>query len=247
MNSKLLRFLSLTLQILVIGICLATCVYGMVISGEASESYPFISTTVRVSILLLITISYYKTSVTAYNPGNMFMILAMMYLALTELRILSYFTALTGWSILPPRVAVRLQLFSQFMLYFSIAGYALFYQNNEQGITTRFNILGTIGLLFLSVTIPATQDIAGVWTLLAPLSILIVLAATSLISILVILFNEQTKASVVRLTGIILMAIGNFLTVVAGSSFIYSNIGTVVFFLGGFMVMVVTLRTSVIL
>lgn len=247
MNSKFLRFLSLTLQILVIGICLTVCVYGIVISQEASDSYPFISTTVRVAILLLITISYYKTSVTAYNPGNVFMILAMMYMAVTELRILSYFTAMTGWGIIPPRVAVRVQLFSQFMLYFSIAGYALFHQNNEQGITSRFNLLGTVGLLFLSLTIPATQDIDGVWTLLAPLSILVVLAATVLISMLMILFSEQTKSSVVRFVGILLMAIGNFLAVVTSSSFLYSGIGTVLYFIGGFMVMVVTLRTSVIL
>ena len=247
MNSKFLRFLSLTLQILVTLICLTTCVYGIMISLDASESHPFIAATVRIAILLLITISYYKTSVSAYNPGNLFMILALMYLDLTELRILSYFSAITGWGIIPPRVAVRLQMFSQYMLYFSVSGYALFYQNNEQGITTRFNLLGTIGILFLSLTIPATQNIGDIWTLLAPMSVLVVLGSTALISVLIILFNEQTKSAVVRFIGMVLMLAGNFLYVFESGSFLYSTIGTGAFFIGGFMVMVVTLRTSVIL
>ena len=247
MNSKLLRLLTLLLQILVIGICLTICVYGIVVSADSSESYPYIAATVRVSILLLITISYYKTSVSAFNPGNLFMMMAMLFMAITELRILSYFTGLTGWSILPPRVSVRLQLFSQFMLYFSLAGYALFYQNNEHSSTTRFNAFGTIAMLFLSITIPSTQDIDGVWGKRAPLSILVIIASIALITILIILFNEQSKAGVVRLIGLILMIMGNFMTVLLTTSLIYSTIGSGLFFIGGFMVMVVTLRNSVIL
>ena len=119
MNSKLLRVLTLLLQILVITICLTICVYGIVVTEDIQDSYPYIAATVRVSILLLITISYYKTSVSAFNPGNLFMMMAMLYMSITELRILSYFTGLTGWSFLPPRVGVWLQLFSQFMLCFS--------------------------------------------------------------------------------------------------------------------------------
>ena len=245
MNSKLLRVLTLLLQILVITICLTICVYGIVVTEDIQDSYPYIAATVRVSILLLITISYYKTSVSAFNPGNLFMMMAMLYMSITELRILSYFTGLTGWSFLPPRVGVWLQLFSQFMLYFSLAGYALFYQNNEHSSTTRFNALGTVAMLFL-LTIPSTQDIVGVWGKKAPLSILVVIASIALINFMIILINEQSKAAIVRLIGLVLMMLGNFAAVVL-SSFIYYAAGSVVFFIGGFMVMVVTLRNSVIL
>ncbi|MBP5162125.1 MAG: hypothetical protein ILP16_04025 [Spirochaetales bacterium] len=246
MNSKLLRVITLLLQILVISICLTICVYGIVVIEDPQDTYPYIAATVRVSILLLITISYYKTSVSAFNPGNLFMMMAMLYMSVTELKILSYFTGLTGWSILPPRVSVRLQLFSQFMLYFSLAGYALFYQNNEHSSTTRFNALGTVAMLFLAVTIPSTQDIDGVWSKRAPLSILVVIASIALITFLIILINEQSKAAIVRLIGLMLMMMGNFATVIS-PYFIYYAAGSAIFFIGGFMVMVVTLRNSVIL
>lgn len=246
MNSKLLRVITLLLQILVISICLTICVYGIVVTEDSQDTYPYIAATVRVSILLLITISYYKTSVSAFNPGNLFMMMAMLYMSVTELKILSYFTGLTGWSFLPPRVGVWLQLFSQFMLYFSLAGYALFYQNNEHSSTTRFNALGTVAMLFLALTIPSTQDIVGVWGKKAPLSILVVIASIALITFMIILINEQSKAAIVRLIGLVLMMLGNFAAVVL-SSFIYYAAGSVVFFIGGFMVMVVTLRNSVIL
>ncbi len=132
------------------------------------------------------------------------------------------------------------------MLYFSLAGYALFYQNNEHSSTTRFNALGTVAMLFLALTIPSTQDIAGVWGKKAPLSILVVIASIALITFMIILINEQSKAAIVRLIGLVLMMLGNFAAVVL-SSFIYYAAGSVAFFIGGFMVMVVTLRNSVIL
>ena len=93
-----------------------------------------------------------------------------------------YFSSMTGWGYIPPRVSVRIQLFSQFMTYFSIAGFGLYYQNNEQVNTSGLSIIGTLGVLFLSVLIPASQNVDGVWTLLAPKITLGIIAATAFIN-----------------------------------------------------------------
>jgi len=246
MNNRLLRFLSLLLQILVIVTCLAACVYGIMISEETSDSNHYIASTARVVILLLLTISYYKTSLTSFDPGNIYMILALLFLSVSELRILSY-SAMTGWGIIPPRVSVRIQIFSQLMSYFSIAGFGLYYQNNEQVNTTGFCVMGTLGILFLSLMLPATQNMDGIWTLLAPKIILGVIAATAFIVMLILLFNEQTSSGIMRFIGLILLMGGNLITVVFGAGFLYYAIGSAVYFLGGFILMLSTLRNSVIL
>ena len=247
MNNRLLRFLSLLLQILVIGVCLAACVYGIMISGDPSDSGHYISSTARVVILLLLTISYYKASLTTFDPGNVFMILALLFLSVAELRILSYFSSMTGWGIIPPRINVRIQMFSQFMAYFSIAGFGLYYQNNEQISTTAFSIMGMLGILFLTILIPATQDINGIWTLLAPKIALGVTAATAFVVMLILLFNEQSASGVMRFIGLILLMGGNLITILFGASFLHHVIGSGIYFLGGLIVMLSTLRNSVIL
>jgi hypothetical protein len=247
MNNRLIRFLSLLLQILVIGTCLAACVYGIMISEETSDSNHYLASTARVVILLLLTISYYKTSMTSFDPGNIFMILALLFLSVSELRILSYFSAMTGWGIIPPRIGVRIQMFSQFMAYLSIAGFGLYYQNTEQVNTSAFCIMGTLGTLFLSILLPATQDMDGIWTLLAPKIILGVIAATAFIVMLILLFNEQTSSGIMRFIGLILIMGGNLITIFFGAGFLYYAIGSAVYFLGGFVLMLSTLRNSVIL
>ena len=247
MNNRLLRFLCLMLQILVIGACLVVCVYGIIIAEESSDSFHYIAATVRVLILLLLTISYYKTSMASFDPGNVFMILALLFLSVAELRILPFFSAMTGWGFIPPRVSVRLQLFSQFMSYFSIAGFGLYYQNNEQMNTSGLSIIGTLGVLFLSILIPASQNVEGVWTLLAPRITLGVIAATASVVLIMLLFNEQSKSGIMRFLGLILLMAGNLISILWGAELLYYAVGTAIYFSGGFILMLATLRNSIIL
>ena len=102
MNSKAFRVFVLLLQILCFAVSIGVCVYGIVIIEEVDNSYPYIAAVVRLVVILLVTVAYYKSSVSNINPGNAFIILALFFLTVTELRVLSYFTQLTGFSILPP-------------------------------------------------------------------------------------------------------------------------------------------------
>ena len=246
MNSKALRILVLLLQLVCFLASIGVCVYGIVIIENADDSYTYIATVVRLVIILLVTVSYYKSSVSNINPGNAFVILALLFLTVSELRVLSYFTALSGCSILPPRVSVRLQMFSQFMLMFLLIGYAIHYQNNEHSSITRFLALGTAAVLFISIMLPATQDIEGIWKMTAPFWVLCILSGTALFTQLILSFTEPTTMGRLRNLAILLMIVGNGLSFVF-DSFAATIIGSSIFLLGGFTTMVVTLRNSVIL
>ena len=245
MNSKFLRFLTLFLQVICLAVIVGVCVYGIVVNDEWSVSGPFIETVVRASVLFLLTISYYKTSVSNFNPGNPFIMLFMLFMTIVELKILSVFTELTGWSILPARVSVRLHLFSQLMVYFLLAGYAINYQNNDHSAVTRFMLFGITGCLFLSIMIPATQDITGVWTLRAPYLLVTIYCSVSVLCNLILAFSESTKLGTLRHISTVMMLLGNY-------AMIYDNptialIGSCTFVIGAFISMILTLRNSVIL
>lgn len=246
MNSKVLRILVLLLQLLCFLASIGVCVYGIVIAEETDDSYTYIAAVARLVVILLVTVSYYKSSVSNINPGNAFIILALFFLTVSELRVLSYFTALSGWSILPPRVSVRLQMFSQFMLMFLLIGYAIHYQNNEHSSISRFLALGSAAVLFISIMLPATQDIEGIWKMSAPFWVLCILSGTALFTQLMLSFTEPTTAGRLRNLAILLMIVGNGLSFVF-DAFAATIIGSSLFLLGGFITMIVTLRNSVIL
>ena len=246
MNSKALRVLILFLQLLCFLASIGVCVYGIVIAEETDDSYTYMAAVVRLVVILLVTVSYYKSSVSNINPGNAFVILALLFLTVSELRVLSYFTALTGWSIIPPRMSVRLQMFSQFMLMFLLIGYAIHYQNNEHSSITRFLALGSAAVLFISIMLPATQDIEGIWKMSAPFWVLCILSGTALFTQLMLSFTEPTATGRLRNLAILMMIVGNGLSFVF-DAFASTIIGSSIFLLGGFITMIVTLRNSVIL
>ena len=246
MNNKALRVLVLLLQLVCFLSSISVCVYGIVIIENTDDSYIYIAAVVRLVVILLVTVAYYKSSISNINPGNAFIILALFFLTVSELRVLSYFTALSGWSILPPRVSVRLQIFSQFMLMFLLIGYAIHYQNNEHSTISRFLALGSAAILFVSIMLPATQDIKGVWELSAPFWVLCILSGTALFTQLILLFTEPTATGRLRNLAILLMIVGNGFSFVF-DAFSFTILGSSLFLLGGFIIMVVTLRNSVIL
>lgn len=246
MNNKALRVLILLLQIISFLASISVCVYGIVMIEETNDSYTYMASVVRLVVILLVTVAYYKSSVSNINPGNAFIILALLFLTVSELRVLSYFTTLTGWSILPPRVSVRLQMFSQYMLMFLLIGYAIHYQNNEHSSISRFLALGSAAILFISIMLPATQDIEGIWEMSAPLWILCILSGTALFTQLILSFTEPTATGRLRNLAILLMIVGNGLSFVF-DHFAFTILGSTLFLLGGFIAMVVTLKNSVIL
>ena len=246
MNNKALRVLVLLLQLVCFLSSISVCVYGIVIIENTDDSYIYIAAVVRLVVILLVTVAYYKSSISNINPGNAFIILALFFLTVSDLRVLSYFTALSGWSILPPRVSVRLQIFSQFMLMFLLIGYAIHYQNNEHSTISRFLALGSAAILFVSIMLPATQDIKGVWELSAPFWVLCILSGTALFTQLILLFTEPTATGRLRNLAILLMIVGNGFSFVF-DAFSFTILGSSLFLLGGFIIMVVTLRNSVIL
>lgn len=246
MNSRFLRFLVLTIQILAFAIGIGISVYGIVVSSDGSGAVSYISTVVRIVALVLVTLAYYKNNVSVNNPGNLFTILYLFFASLSEMQILSFFSKLTGWSILPPRVNVRLVMVAQFLMCFSLLGFALFNQNNEHGASSRFMVIGGSGMFFLALTIPATQDIFGVWSMTTPFVLLTILSVLAIVSHLILIASDPQRSWILRQIATILMILGNYAVVVFGS-FVYITIGTALFALGSIILTIMTLRNSVIL
>ena len=247
MSNKFLRILIILLQILAIAVEVTISIYGIVIVEDASKSYPYIAAVVRVVVILLVTISYYKMSVTKINPGNTFIISCLFFLTLSELSILSYFTSLSGWSFIPPRALVRTVMAAQFMVYFSLIGYAVQYQSNEHSSVVRLLLLGISAVAFLTVLLPAAQEVSKLWDKKAPLVLLSALALTAVVSNLILSMTETTKVASTRHVATILMIAGNYVTVVFDGLFMYTVIGTALFFIGGIITMTITLRNTVVL
>ena len=247
MNSKFLRVLVILIQILITAVEMGICIFGMTIVETTTESYPFIFAVIRVAVILLMTLAYYKTSVSKINPGNIFVIFFLYFLTVSELSILAYFTTISGRSFIPPRLLVRILIESQFMVQFSILGNALQYQVNEHSSAFRLFFAGLFSVSFLTYIIPATQEVTKLWDVMAPLSILSILAFLAVLSQLILAVSETTKVGALKHTAMVLLLAGNFIATVFDGLLPFSAIGTAFFFIGGIVIMLITLRNSVIL
>ena len=106
--------------------------------------------------------------------------------------------------------------------------------------------LGSAAVLFISIMLPATQDIEGIWKMSAPFWVLCILSGTALFTQMILSFTEPTAMGRLRNLAILMMIVGNGLSFIF-DSFASTIIGSSIFLLGGFITMVVTLRNSVIL
>ena len=246
MNSKAVRFSFLLFQLLVFILGIGICIFGIVRTDDTEAIYRYICAVARIIILLLISATYFKMSGSTFSQGSSFMMLCIFCLSFAELRVISDFTLLTGISIMPPRAIVRTQLLSQFLLHICLIGYAVYYQNSEYTTNSRFLLLGVGATVFLSLVIPSSQTLPGMWTHTAPLLVLSVLAVVTLFTHFVLTTSEPTTAGAIRHVSIMLMVVGNFIGIVfSGMTFII--VGTSLFVVGGILAVTVTLRNSVIL
>ena len=245
MNSKFLRFLVVFVQILTSAAELALCIYSIILVEDFSENL-FTAAVVRLSAILLMTIAYYKTSVSRINPGNLFIIFYLFFMTIAELDILNSFTEITGWSFIPPRALARTVLAAQLLVQFTLTGYAVRYQTNEHSSVVRLFLFGVMAVAFLVFLIPTPQDVKILWTVSAPRILLITLAAAAILSNTVLAFSETTGAGVVRHLATDLLVVGNLISAMS-DRLPGIFVGSLIFFIGGIITMIITLRNSVIL
>ena len=246
MNSKFLRFSFLVFQLLVFILGIGICIFGLVRTDTLVSGYRYLAAVVRIIILLLISVTYFKMSGSSFSQGSSFMMLCIFCLSFAELRVLSDLTMLTGISIMPPRAIVRTQLLSQFLMHVCLIGYAVYYQNSEYTTSTRFLLFGIGASVFLALVIPSSQTLPGMWLHTAPLLIISVLALLTLFTHILLTTSEPTTMGSLRHVAIMLMVIGNFINTVF-PGMILAIVGTGLFAIGGILAVTVTLRNSVIL
>ena len=241
METRFLRVLLIILQFLIYAVCLAACVFGVMQIYELKDTYVYISSIARVITLILVTVSYYKNSFATNNPGDTFTSFFLFFASVAEIRVISYFSATTGWGVIPDRVSVLMLTYAMFMTFLSAIGFGLYYHNNEHAAVSRFMALTAAGTIFLVYLIPSSQNVIGIWKLHAPLYLLTIFLIIAIISHLILIVSEPT-----RQIGSILILAGLYMNVIA---FGFTNciISTALYVIGGFILMIMYLRNSVIL
>ncbi|MCF0238712.1 MAG: hypothetical protein HUK24_08940, partial [Sphaerochaetaceae bacterium] len=210
METRVLRVLLIIVQFLIYAVCLTACVFGILQIYELKETYVYISSIARIITLILVTVSYYKNSFSTNNPGDTFTTFFLFFASLAEVRVISYFSAVTGWGVIPDRASVLLLTYAIFMTFLSAIGYGLYFHNNEHTAISRFMFMCTFGTVFLVYLIPSSQNVTGIWKLNAPFYLLTIFLALAVLSHLILIMSDTT-----RQLGSILMLVGLYMNVIA--------------------------------
>lgn len=246
MNNRLLRTLIIVVQSLCFVLCLGFAIYGLVATPEEGSTMAYSTCAIRLSTVFLLTLAYYRNNVSANNPGNLFTIIFLFFMTVSELQVLTNISHLTGWGLIPPRVCVRVTMLSYFMIFFSILGFALFEQNNEHQTSRGFMFLGFSSLLFLASTIPASQDVFGIWQMRVPFICLTILFALAVISHIILIASEPQKAWVLRQLATIVLITGSYMTAISTNG-ICIMVSTILYAVSALTLTVLMLRNSIIL
>ncbi len=246
MNNKILRLAFLILQSVFTLVGIGCCVYGLVMTEFININDPYLTTAIRLIVIFVATVTYYKSSSTIVNQSGIFMMLSLFLVNIAELRIIHDFAVLSGMLFMPGRVFVRFMIFLQCMIHVSLIGYGIYYQTNEYISINRYALLGTAASIFIAVMVPASQDLGTLWTMTAPFIVLNSLALVTVVTHMILAFSEPTSMGTLRHLSTVLMVIGNYLVVAYANPFI-TIVGTGLFTIGGILAVIITLRTTVIL
>lgn len=248
MESRFVRILITILQTVTSVACVAVGVLGIFFTdGEFNSYYPYFASVLRTLALVLVTISFYKNSFMNNNSANLFTIFFLFFASLSETQSFSWFTSLTGWSLVPPRAIVRLILLSNIMIHVSVIGFAINYLSNEHTTVSRYLVISLTASILLSFVLPSTQGVSGLWHMHAPFLLLSVLALLAILSHAILLIvNKPSGSEALKQVATILLVVGSY-NVTALEGIIPCLIGTGFYLVGGAMLSLMYLRNSVIL
>ncbi len=211
MHNKFLNTLLFIAQLLITALCLAVAVRGIFLAQEFPQELPFLQVGIRIIMLLVFTISYYKSSITGGNPGNIFLLCFILSASLAELRVFDYFSSLTQIRLLSVTALSRISIFSVTMMFLSLIGSGIYFQNNEHGAVSLFTWVSVAAAVFLSLLLPTPLSYSNLWKMTPSFWIVVILSIVAVIVNLLLLFIEPLGTGTIKLLSSLLFVIGTFL------------------------------------
>lgn len=211
MHNKFLNTVLFIAQLLITALCIAVAARGIFLAQNFSLEFPFIQVISRIILLLIFTISYYKSSITGGNPENIFIVCFILSASLSELRVFDCFASLTQIRLLSVTALSRISIFSTLMMLLSLIGSGIYFQNNEHGAVSLFTWISLAGAFFLSFLLPTPLYFTNLWKMVPSFWIIIILSVVAIIVNILNLFTEPLGTGTIRLLSSLLFVIGIFL------------------------------------
>lgn len=244
MRSKFLKILILIVQIIMMGVCGAIAARGFFLAQDIWQELPFIQSVARIGMLLVFTISYYRSCLSGGSPENIFMVCFLFSASLAEIRVFNDFANLTGISLMSLMVLSRISIFAVMAMLLSLIGSGLYFQNNEYGAVSLYSWIGLAGALFMGLLLPAPLSFENLWRMNPSFWIFAILSAVAAVVNILLLFTEAPGAGTVRLLASVILDASIFATYFFNIS--YSNlIGTSLFVAGCLINTIVLTRNTI--
>lgn len=244
MRSKFLKALILIVQIAVMGVCTAVSIRGFLLAKDIMQELPFILAAVRIGILLVFTIGYYRSYISGGSPENVFIAFFLFSTSLSESRVFNDFAVLTGRILISNVVLSRISLFAVMAMLLSLIGLAIYYQNNEYYAVSLYTGICLAGALFMGLLLPTPISFENLWMMNPSFWIFAILCAVAAVVNILLLFTETPGAGTLGLLASVFLDASIFATYFFNAS--YSNlIGTGLFVVGSLINTIVLTRNTI--
>lgn len=241
MQNKALRVFTFLIQTAIFAVCLLLCVRGVLISQTTESISTLIWTLVKLLALFILSIVFFKTSISRSTPGDVFIALYILFGSVSFIKVFDLYSNLTGTCYIPPVVNVRLYMLSIIMMSLSLLGSGLYHQNNEHTAVSRFSAIIVCIALIMTEVLPAGQTYESLLSL-PVLWLLYAVNGASIVIFFLLIATDPPGPDIVRHVSLILLTIGNHLSICFIGYYI-QIVGNILFVIGCLMLMILTMRT----
>lgn len=245
MDNKVLKLAILILQSLIFLLLASVCVYA-VFSGSLSK-YSFIKFSecfVRLVCLMCFTVFYVNSLAGGFGSDSLFMPLHLFFCCLTEFRIVDFFCNVFYCHFFPPIYSVYVFIFSALMTVLPLLGYCLFYNFSDSSNIDKFLVASVIGSLVVSLLMPKSQNLEGIWNGKAlSVSLYVIYALALFVSVFVMITDTPGPSQVRHFVALILI-VANYINLFY-DTFVMNTIGTAFIILATVLIIILTKRNAI--
>lgn len=202
------------------------CIQGIISTEESQYTSRFIECIVRCVVFLIFSIFYYLSFSRGIGSETLLFPIYILASLVTEIRILSDFSAATGVFLLNTMTGVTIELFSTLMVCFSLIGYGIIYLKNENTFSGSYITLCLVASFLISVRIPKIADYYAIWKQPYIVVLFSVIFAVLILIAIILLITDTSGSNRFRHIATLLLITGNAMNL-AFNTLVMNSIATV--------------------
>lgn len=231
MSRKFSKILIQIIQIIVFAAISFLCFQGFTGSPLIEDKFRFAECFARCFFYAVFMFLYFRSLSSKFGTNTILFSLYLLFAVCSEARVISSVVKVTSFVFFNPMVGVRFTLFSSIIMFLCLAGYGLYYSNNDNSAIMKYFWISCGAALIISLVTPTVGDTMLALTIQPVHIILDILVITVIIIFTLQLITNISDPFSLRLIAGLILCIGNAMNIFF-DTFVMNELATILTIIG---------------